>query len=218
VAKKFDLLVFDWDGTLVDSAAHIVHALQSACRDLELPIPAESDARHVIGLGLQDAISYCLPGLPSSRYSDIAARYRVHWLAGEQNVRLFPMVAEGLGTLGNNGHLLAVATGKSRQGLDRALAALGLGQRFAATRCADEGLPKPHPDMLERLMQIVGVKPDRTLMIGDTTHDLRMAQSAGAAAVAVAYGAHPGEELVQHSPLACVASFPELLQWLQENA
>jgi phosphoglycolate phosphatase len=156
--------------------------------------------------------------LPPSRYSDIAARYRVHWLAGEQNVRLFPMVAEGLGTLGSNGHLLAVATGKSRQGLDRALAALGLGQRFTATRCADEGLPKPHPDMLEKLMQIVGVAPGRTLMIGDTTHDLRMAQSAGAAAVAVAYGAHPGEELVQHSPLACVASFPELLQWLHGNA
>lgn len=218
MASRFDLLVFDWDGTLVDSAAHIVSSLQTACLDLDLPVPAEDRARHVIGLGLHDSIRYILPDVPESRFAQIAERYRVHYLSGEHQVRLFPNVEEGLTRLEDAGFLLAVATGKSRRGLDRALSALGMRERFVATRCADEGHPKPHPQMLETLMDAVGARAERTLMIGDTTHDLLMAAAARASAVAVTYGAHPEEELARLSPLACVPNFPELLRWLEGNA
>jgi phosphoglycolate phosphatase len=218
MTDRFDLLVFDWDGTLVDSAAHIVASLQAACRDLDLPVPSERAARHVIGLGLRDSIRYILPDIPEARFPQVAERYSVHYLSGEQKVLLFPGVEEGLSQLEAAGYLLAVATGKSRRGLDRILTALGLRERFVATRCADEGLPKPHPEMLESLMDRVGVCAERTLMIGDTTHDLQMAANARADAVAVTYGAHPEEELARFSPLAFVRTFPELLRWLEDNA
>ncbi len=218
MASRFDLLVFDWDGTLVDSAAHIVSSLQAACRELDLPVPSDQSARHVIGLGLHDSIRYILPDVPQSRYAQVAERYSAHYLAREHDVGLFPMVEEGLAHLDAAGHLLAVATGKSRRGLDRVLTAFGMRERFIATRCADEGFPKPHPQMLEALMAAVGVRAERTLMIGDTTHDLLMAANAGAGAVAVSYGAHPQEQLAGLSPLACVPSFPDLLQWLEDNA
>lgn len=215
---RFDLLVFDWDGTLADSAGHIVASLQAACRDLDLPVPSERDARHIIGLGLHDSIRYILPQVPESEFAQVAERYRVHYLAGEHDVRLFPRVEEGLALLEQAGYQLAIATGKSRRGLDRALASLGVRERFVATRCADEGFPKPHPQMLETLMDMAGAQADRTLMIGDTTHDLLMAASARASAVAVTYGAHPEEELARLLPLACVASFSQLMQWLESNA
>ena len=218
MASRFDLLVFDWDGTLVDSAAHIVASLQAACRDLDLPVPSERDARHIIGLGLLDSMRHILPQVPESAFPQVAQRYRLHYLGGEHNVRLFPAVEEGLARLEQAGYRLAIATGKSRLGLDRALAALGVRERFVATRCADESLPKPHPQMLETLMDMTGAGPSRTLMIGDTTHDLLMAANARANAVAVTYGAHPEEELVRLLPLACVASFSQLLQWLESNA
>jgi phosphoglycolate phosphatase len=218
MAREFDLLVFDWDGTLIDSAAHIVNSLQAACSDLDLPAPTELACRHVIGLGLHDAIRYLLPALPESRFADVARRYSVHYLSGEKAVQLFPMVKEGLATLEDAGHLLAVATGKSRKGLDRILSSVGLQEHFAATRCADEGMPKPHPDMLEHLMNTLGVAPERTLMIGDTTHDLQMASNARTQALAVTYGAHAPEVLASHFPLACVNSFPELLEWLRDHA
>lgn len=217
MTNRFDLLVFDWDGTLVDSAAHIVASLQAACRDLDLPVPSERAARHVIGLGLSDSIRYILPDIPEARFPQVSERYSVHYLSGEQKVHLFPGVEEGLSRLEAAGYLLAVATGKSRRGLDRILTALGLRERFVATRCADEGLPKPHPEMLQSLMDRVGVCAERTLMIGDTTHDLQMAVNAHAEAVAVTYGAHPEEELARFSPLAFVRTFPELLRWLEDS-
>jgi phosphoglycolate phosphatase len=216
--RNFELLVFDWDGTLIDSAGHIVASLQAACRDLGLPLPTEQACRHIIGLGLHDAIRHVLPDVPESRFPDVARRYSFHYLSGEEGVRLFPMVKEGLAALEDSGHMLAVATGKSRKGLDRILSAMDLQQHFVATRCADEGFPKPHPDMLEKLMDMLGVAPERTLMIGDTTHDLQMAASARTPAIAVTYGAHAPEALSAHSPLACVNSFPELLQWLRSHA
>src|SRR5260221_1718278 len=187
MAKRFDLLVFDWDGTLMDSAAHIASALQSAFRDLGLPVPSTAAARHVIGLGLEDAMMYLNPGLDRARYAEMADRYRVHFLAGDQDVGLFPAVATGIAALNQNGYLMAVATGKSRRGLDRSLSATGLVPYFHASRCADEGFPKPHPEMLQMIMEMLGTVPDRTLMIGDTTHDLQMAQNAGVAAVAVRF-------------------------------
>ncbi len=209
MAKRFDLLVFDWDGTLIDSAAHIAAALQAAFRDLALPVPSDLAARHVIGLGLLDAMMYLNPGLDRDRYEEVADRYRVHFLAGDKDVELFPAVATGIPALNQEGYLMAV--------LDRALRATGLDPYFHASRCADEGFPKPHPDMLEAIMNTLGTPPDRTLMIGDTTHDLQMAQNAGIAAVAVSYGAHVLSDLQGMKPLGCVGSFEQLLQWLKQN-
>ena len=218
MSVRFDLLVFDWDGTVMDSTAHIAQSIQASCADLGLPVPSDEQARHIIGLGLHDAMRYLLPALPASEYSRLVERYRVHFLTANQQVKLFDGVMEGLERLDTRGFLLAVATGKSRQGLDRSLADSGLAGRFHATRCADEGFPKPHPEMLEVLMDTLGVTPDRTLMIGDTTHDLEMAHNAGVSALAVAYGAHDSEKLLDARPLALAHSFHELMAWLDRNA
>jgi phosphoglycolate phosphatase len=215
--RRFELIVFDWDGTLVDSAGHIVHCLQSAFRDLELPVPAVEAARHVIGLGMNDALSYLNPGLDPERYAEVAQRYSHHFLLGHEAIEFFPRVESGIEFLNSGGYLLAVATGKSRRGLDRALKSTPIGPCFHASRCADEGFPKPHPDMLETLMELLGAEPERTLMFGDTTHDLQMAASAGVEAVAAAYGAHPREALEDLEPLACVDSFGEFLEWLDRE-
>ena len=217
-SKRFDLLVFDWDGTLVDSTGHIASSIRAACADLDLPVPTVEAARHVIGLGLHDALGYLLPGLETSRYREVADRYRYHFLAGDETVETFPMVDEGIPGLERDGFLLAVATGKSRVGLDRSLREVSFGGCFIATRCGDEGFPKPHPDMLEHLMRATGVTPDRTLMIGDTTHDLDLAANAGACSLAVTYGAHPGHLLQQQQALDCVHSFSEVVLWLRANA
>ena len=217
MAKRFDLLVFDWDGTLMDSAAHISAALQEAFRDVGLSVPSTAAARHVIGLGLEDAMMYLNPALDRDRYGEVADRYRVHFLAGDQSVDLFPAVAAGIPDLNRAGYLLAVATGKSRRGLDRSLSATGLGPYFHASRCADEGFPKPHPEMLQVIMEMLGTPPDRTLMIGDTTHDLQLAHNAGVAAIAVSYGAHVLSDLEGMKPLGCASSFELLMQWLKQN-
>lgn len=216
--RRFRFVVFDWDGTLVDSTALIADSLQKACRDIGEPVPNDFDARFVIGLGLLDALRHVAPGLPVARHPDLAARYRHHYLSRDRDVALFAGVSELLAELGAAGFLLGVATGKTRAALDHALAHHGVAGRFVATRCADEGLPKPHPDMLLRLMDEVGAAPRETLMIGDTTHDLELARSAGAAALAVAYGAHAPAGLQRHGPLATVHSVAELRTWLRANA
>jgi len=218
MGKRFDLLVFDWDGTVVDSAGHIAASLQAASADLELPVPSDQQARHIIGLGLIDALTYLFPELPSARYPDLAERYRHHYLAGDHNVRVFDGAYESLQNFRASGFQLAVATGKARRGLDRALQSTHMTSIFHASRCADEGLPKPHPDMLERLMEQVGVAPHETLMIGDTTHDIELARNAGASAIAVAYGAHGAHGLNAMAPLATVHSIAELRAWLAANA
>jgi phosphoglycolate phosphatase len=216
--RSFRLLVFDWDGTLADSTAIIANAIQQACRDLELPAPDEGRARFVIGLGLTDALRHVAPGLPAADYPRLSERYRHHYLARDPEIPLFVGARELLDELDGRGFLLAVATGKTRVGLTRALQQQGLGHRFVATRCADEGLPKPHPDMLLALMDRCGVVPEETLMIGDTTHDLELARNAGASAVAVTYGAHSPAGLAGMSQLATLASIGELAAWLRENA
>lgn len=216
-AKKFDLIVFDWDGTLVDSTAHIASSLQAACADLDLPVPSRQAAQYVIGLGLHDALAYVLPELDQKRYPEVADRYRHHFVADDVKLETFPMVDDGLASLEQDGFLLAVATGKGRAGLDRSLKDVSFASCFIATRCGDEGLPKPHPDMLMYLMDFTGVSADRTLMIGDTSHDLMLAANAGTSSLAVSYGAHSAESLVEHGPLACVESFTEVMQWLAAN-
>ena len=217
MTTKFDLIVFDWDGTLMDSAASIVHAIQSACRDLGLPAPDDARARHVIGLGLIEALQYAVPDLPRENYPELSERYRHHYFARFDDLVLFPGVADLLAWLAGQGRLLAVATGKSRKGLDHALERSGLGPVFRATRCADECFSKPHPQMLEELMLELAVPPGKTLMIGDTTHDLRMAESAGVAGVGVGFGAHPPEALRAESPLAVVETPEALAAWVKAN-
>jgi phosphoglycolate phosphatase len=216
--RRFDLLVFDWDGTLIDSAGAIVACIQAACRDLALPIPDRSRASHVIGLGLADALSHAIPGLPPTEYPRVAERYRHHFLACDAALALFAGTREMLAALRGGGHALAIATGKSRAGLTRALENTGLRPLFEATRCADQCAPKPAPAMLLELMEELGVPPERALMIGDTSHDLEMAANAGIAAVAVSYGAHEAARLAALAPLALVHSTDELAAWLSRHA
>ena len=202
--KQFDLLVFDWDGTLMDSAAAITASLRDACADLDLPVPSEERARYVIGLGLTDALKYLLPDLPPVGYPALLERYRHHFQRQDRDTTLFHGAPQMLRALGDAGFMLAVATGKSRRGLDRALEATGLMQVFHATRCADEGFSKPHPGMLLWLLDELNVARERALMIGDTSHDMEMAAAAEVARVGVAYGAHPRESLLKHDPVVCL--------------
>jgi phosphoglycolate phosphatase len=216
--QRFRLLVFDWDGTLADSTGIIAAAIQQACRDLGVPTPDDVAARFVIGLGLADALRHVAPTLPAEDYPRLSERYREHYLARDPEISLFGGAREMLDELDARGFLLAIATGKSRVGLSRALAQQGLTHRFVASRCADEGFPKPHPDMLLALMERCGVAPVETLMIGDTTHDLALARNAGASSLAVSYGAHQADGFAEWSPLATVASIAELSTWLRANA
>lgn len=215
---KYELVVFDWDGTLLDSAGAIVLTIQAACRDLDLPVPDDARARHVIGLGLIDAMRHAVPGLAAERYPEVADRYRHHYLSGDHQLTLFGGVREMLARLKAAGHILTIATGKSRNGLDRALEHSGLGSYFQATRCADECHSKPHPQMLDELMAKFGIAPEATLMIGDTSHDLQMALNAGVDGLGVTYGAHLHDHLLDFSPVACLHTVGELDQWLQRYA
>jgi len=218
MAKRFELIVFDWDGTVMDSTATIAACLQQAARDLDVEVPSDEQARHIIGLGLLDALRHAMPNLPSERYHDLAARYRYHYLAQDHALTLFAGIEAMIEELAAAGHYLAVATGKTRLGLERAFDASGLRHRFMASRCADECHSKPHPQMLEELMAEFAVSPELTLMIGDTTHDLLMAQNAGASGLGVAYGAHPRAALEAAQPVFCAADVPELAAWLRANA
>ncbi len=215
---RYPLIVFDWDGTLFDSAAVIAECIQLAAREMALPVPDRRTASHVIGLGLNDSLRHAMPSLPPERYAEFLALYRRYFIEREDTLSLFAGVPELLGALKRRGHLLAVATGKPRRGLDRALQASGLGALFAATRCGDETRSKPDPAMLLELMEELMVEKRDLLMIGDTSHDLGMAQNAGVDAVAVVYGAHPLESLSALRPRVCVGSVGELGQWLTTNA
>lgn len=216
--KRFDLLVFDWDGTLMDSAAAISKSLQAACADLNLPVPPDETARFVIGLGLTDAMKHILPELPPTFYPQVVERYRHHFWRADADTTLFAGVEDSMRELNEAGFQLAIATGKSRRGLDRALAATGLQRYFHVSRCADEGYSKPHPGMLHQILEATGVAAEQALMIGDTTHDMEMARAAGMARLAVAYGAHPRESLLACEPVTCAAAFAEVHTWLKHHA
>jgi len=213
---KYRLIVFDWDGTLIDSAGTIVQCIQDAARDMGLEVPAAERARHVIGLGLHDSLTHAVPGLAAERYREFADHYRQHFLARQDAMLLFPGVKALLEELKKD-RLLAIATGKSRRGLDRALDAEDLRRFFSDSRCADETTPKPHPAMLLELMEALQVEKRNTLMVGDTTHDLEMARAAGVDALAVTYGAHPEDGLRACSPLGCFPSVQALGAWLKTH-
>ncbi len=217
MGKKYELVVFDWDGTLLDSAAAIVACIKASARDLGIPEPSDQAARHVIGLGLAEALQKAMPGVEPSVYPQVVDRYRYHYLGRDHELSLFAGADELIRGLHSKNKLLGVATGKSRLGLNRALQHSGLKSYFHATRCADETHSKPHPAMLEEIMDELGVTPEQTLMVGDTTHDLLMAHNAGVDALAVTFGAHTKQALLEQRPLACFDQFADLQQWLLER-
>ncbi|MBS0454805.1 MAG: HAD-IIIA family hydrolase [Proteobacteria bacterium] len=216
-ARRFDLIAFDWDGTLYDSTSLIVRCIQAAVVDVGGARPTDSDAAWVIGLGLGEALARVAPDVPREKYQELGARYRHHYMRHHDDLVLFDGVLPLLDMLRGRGHKLAVATGKSRAGLNAALATTALQGRFDGSRTADETFGKPHPRMLLELMEEQGTTPQRTLMIGDTTHDLQLARNAGCASVAVSYGAHESDTFGELNPLFVANSVAGLQAWLLEN-
>jgi phosphoglycolate phosphatase len=212
--RQFDLIVFDWDGTLFDSTALIARCIQAACADLGVRVPSDEQASHVIGLGLVEALQHAAPDLPRERYKDLSERYRHHYFARQHEIVFFDGTLAMLETLKASGHLIAVATGKSRRGLDEALNMSALRGLFDATRTADETASKPDPKMLIELMEQLATAPSRTLMIGDTTHDLQLAANAGVASVAVSYGAHDHSAFEAFETRHVAHSMGDLHDWL----
>lgn len=218
MAKRFDLLIFDWDGTLMDSAGAIVASIQAASVDIGWPVPSREAASHIIGLGLKEAIAALFPDMPEAEHPRLAERYRYHFLAQDHAIPLFEGAEELVADLHARGYLLAVATGKARRGLIRAFEHSGLERYFHASRTADETFSKPNPVMLIELLDELMVDKGRALMIGDTSHDLQMAQNAGMPSLAAGYGAHPAESLHAYAPLAVCHRFEDLAEWLKTNA
>ena len=216
--RNFDLIVFDWDGTVMDSTAVIVLCIQEAAREIGLPVPDKSIASYVIGLGLKDALQKAVPQLAEADYPKLVERYVAHWRQREHDLILFDGMRELLAGLKQREYILGVATGKSRAGLDRAITQGKLAGVFDWTRCADETHSKPHPQMLYDLMDRFDVTPERTLMIGDTTHDSQMAHNASVPALSVTYGAHPRAELETLKPRAIVESVEQLHAWMRTHA
>ncbi len=212
--KRYRMVVFDWDGTLVDSTAAITEAIQGAAVDLGLARPSDAQASHVIGLGLADALRLAVPELTAEQTPAFIERYKTHYLQRDAALRPFEGIRQLLGELRGVGVALAIATGKSRVGLQRALAQTGWEPLFSGSRCADEGPPKPHPWMLDDLCRQNAIDPEEVVMVGDTTHDLQMARGAGVDGVAVLYGAHPESSLRAFGPSAVAASVDELRDWL----
>ena len=215
--RNFDLVVFDWDGTLFDSTALITRCIQAACVDVGVPMPSDEQASYVIGMGLIEALQHAAPGLARERYPELGARYRHHYTARQHEVMFFDGTLAMLEALKARGHLLAVATGKSRRGLDDALNTSALRGLFDATRTADETASKPDPRMLHELMNDLVVGPERTLMIGDTTHDLQLALNAGVASIGVSYGAHDHSAFESFPTRHVAHSMADLHDWLARH-
>lgn len=217
-ARRFDLIAFDWDGTLFDSTKIIVRCIQRAVADVGGAAPTEKAAAYVIGMGLAEALAHAAPDVPREKYAELGARYRHHYIAHQDDLSLFDGVLALLEDLRARQHWLAVATGKSRRGLDDVLQTVQLKGLFNGSRTADETAGKPDPRMLHELMREFGAEPERTLMIGDTTHDLQMALNAGCPSVGVSYGAHDPSEFAALNPLFVARSVSELREWLLSNA
>lgn len=218
--RPYDLLIFDWDGTLMDSVGSIVECTRATLLRLGLPTVPEGDIRGAVGLSIAETIRRLSGGNPDPEVAErIRDTYRELWFATyRERPVLFPGVGEVLARAEAAGYLLAVATGKGRRGLDRDLQTSGLDGRFHATRTADEARSKPDPQMVEDLLDELGVRRHRALVIGDSLWDLQMAAAAGTAAVAVCTGAHPRDRLLAASPLACFEAVAELAAWLEEAA
>lgn len=216
--RRFDLIAFDWDGTVADSTAIISRSIQEAVRDVGGTVPSDEQAAYVIGMALMPALARAAPDVPPEKYPELANRYRFHFFKHQDDICVFDGILPLLAELRERGHWLSVATGKSRMGLNHALQDPQLKGLFDGSRTADETAGKPSPLMLHELMAEFGVEPERTLMIGDTTHDLQMAQNAGCACVGVSYGAHAPDSFAQFNPLFVADSAAQLRAWLLANA
>jgi len=216
VPDSVRLIIFDWDGTLMDSETQIVHAMHGAIGDMGLEERSADQCRNIIGLGLKEAIDALYPGCDAAFQDRFVERYRHHWFSIAHTSELFPGASETLHLLKESGFLLAVATGKGRAGLDKVLANTGLEDVFSATRCSDETQSKPHPQMVSEILDELDTEPHQALMVGDTEYDLLMANNAGVNPVAVSYGVHERERLMQHHPLVCLDNISELVDWLAE--
>ncbi len=220
--RRFNCITFDWDGTLFDSTALIVRCIQDAVREVGGTVPTDLQASYVIGLGLMQALAHAAPDVPKEKYPALGEAYKRQWVLHADDVSFFPGTMPMLLALQARGHQLAVATGKSRRGLDdvlqRELDGIQLEALFDASRTADQTAGKPDPQMLHELMAELNVKPQQMLMIGDTTHDLQLAQNAGVASVGVSFGAHAHEAFAAYQPLFVAHSMSELHDWLLQNA
>jgi phosphoglycolate phosphatase len=216
MTRQFDLIVFDWDGTLMDSEAKIVRCMQAAATDVGIPDPGVEAVRDIIGLGLNEAMQVLFPEHFSAHKAELVGRYRQHFLELDNtDMPLFPGVTQGLSQLTEQGYLLAIATGKARRGLNQVLDETGMRHLFASSRCADEAFSKPHPKMLEDILEETGVDAERALMVGDTIYDMEMARNAKVAGLAVSYGVHARDRLLGCGALACLDSFPEVCAWVK---
>jgi phosphoglycolate phosphatase len=214
--SHYQLIVFDWDGTLMDSTGHIVNCMRQAINQLDLPPLADEKISHIIGLGLHEAVQTLYPNGNAVLWSSLADCYRQTWLSSPEQTPLFDNARELLSALAEQNVLLGVATGKSRRGLDKVLNATGLGELFVATRCADECHSKPHPQMLMELMDFTGTSGDEVVMIGDTEFDLLMANNAGAHGLGITHGAHAEATLAACSPQAIVHDLYQVQNWLTQ--
>ena len=210
------LVVFDWDGTLMDSEARIVTCLEAAINDVGLSPREPEVLSNIIGLGLREAVDNLFPGIGEEQRASFVDRYRYHFLSGgAAPSRLFTGATQTLQELSDYGYFLAIATGKGRHGLDKALGESGLAHFFHSTRCADESRSKPDPQMLEQILDELGVFPAEAVMVGDTEYDMLMAVNAGVKPIGVSYGVHAAERLHKHQPLAVldeISQLPVLLQ------
>jgi phosphoglycolate phosphatase len=216
-ARAYDLLIFDWDGTLMDSTSTIAACIQAACVAVGEPEPPLELAKHVIGLGLQDALQMCAPDCPPSKYPELAKHYKHNFLELDKHLRLFDGVRGMLEDFKLQGYTLAVATGKSRAGLDRVLSQSDLGALFASTRTADQTESKPSPLMVHEILDELAIPAHRALVIGDTTHDIMMANNAGVAGFAVTQGAHDSGKLASANPIAIAENIDALVLWLSQR-
>ncbi|WP_028487845.1 HAD family hydrolase [Thiothrix lacustris] len=213
--KPYSLLIFDWDGTLMDSAAHITQCMRNAIAVVGAEPRTDAQIRHIIGLGLDEAIQHLYPNLSPSRIREIADEYRQEFLVRTTHgSELFSGARATLYTLAEQGYTLAVATGKSRRGLDKVLDETGLRELFPITRCADETRSKPHPQMLEEILTDCDTRKHDALMIGDSEYDLQMALNIGMDSLAVSYGVHGLEHLRQHQPRGHVDDVTHIPGWL----
>ncbi len=220
--KQYPLLVFDWDGTLVDSIERIVTSLQHASKQAVDADISETQAKDVIGLGLMEAIEKLHPELDtqfqSAKLENIANAYRQHYLYDNPvPAPLFTGVNKLLDNLRDDGYTLAVSTGKSRVGLDQSIAEHKMADYFATTRCAGENKSKPHPEMLHKILDELNFSASQTLMIGDSEHDLKMANNANVQSIGVTHGVHDAITLEKYNPLVCLNNITELSDYLNHN-
>ncbi|MCX5564379.1 HAD family hydrolase [Alcaligenes phenolicus] len=211
---RYAAVLFDWDGTVMDSTYSIASSIQLASADLELPVPSIQQASWVIGLSLESALYRAVPDLTAEQMPLFLERYRHHFMQRDPHIKLFDGILPFMGELRGRQIALGVATGKSRQGLDRVLQQVNLSTFFDATRCADETRSKPDPEMLHQLLAELMLEPEQVLMVGDTVHDIHMAANAGMDSVAVTYGAHDPQTLAKAEPTVMVDNVAQMRDWV----